>query len=584
VDETISDIVVDSEHAWTRVTAFLDVVFPKDAPEVRFYDRPAPVFNAFDLERQISDIYQRQVPLPSGGALVFDQTEALVAIDVNSGKSRSARDSETNAFETNKEAVDEICRQLRLRDMGGLVVCDLIDMRSPRHRREIEQRFRQNLKKDRAKSTVGPISEFGLVELTRQRMRPSVRKAHFSECPHCTGSGEVRMPDSTAAEALRRVLTLFGSDRIHRVEMVCSVRVASVLLSSRRDQLIEIERDSGKRIDVRISEAIAADRVDLYAYDDRGADVEIERLPSPPLPRLAELPVEPPEEPAEPRGDGEEPVESRPRRRRRRRKAQPADATAMLLSGAFDDLPEVADDEPSVLDQLRAKESRERAERKAREAEAKAAAGAEQIGDDAGQEAGEDSTTGDGERRGRKRRRRRGRNRDGQPRTDKARTTATAGDGDASPQDHAEGAEATSADAEDAAKGESTGGEGGTGDRKRRRRRRGGRGRRRESGAEAANPDGGPEAQGASSDRAGSSELGDGGRDGRRRGSRRSGTDAPGSGHEGGGSAPAPAAPATGESANGDAAKPKGVFRSLYGAALRRLNPGAARDALKKDS
>ncbi len=584
VDETISDIVVDSEHAWTRVTAFLDVVFPKDAPEVRFYDRPAPVFNAFDLERQISDIYQRQVPLPSGGALVFDQTEALVAIDVNSGKSRSARDSETNAFETNKEAVDEICRQLRLRDMGGLVVCDLIDMRSPRHRREIEQRFRQNLKKDRAKSTVGPISEFGLVELTRQRMRPSVRKAHFSECPHCTGSGEVRMPDSTAAEALRRVLTLFGSDRIHRVEMVCSVRVASVLLSSRRDQLIEIERDSGKRIDVRISEAIAADRVDLYAYDDRGADVEIERLPSPPLPRLAELPVEPPEEPAEPRGDGEEPVESRPRRRRRRRKAQPADATAMLLSGAFDDLPEVADDEPSVLDQLRAKESRERAERKAREAEAKAAAGAEQIGDDAGQEAGEDSTTGDGERRGRKRRRRRGRNRDGQPRTDKARTTATAGEGDASPQDHAEGAEATSADAEDAAKGESTGGEGGTGDRKRRRRRRGGRGRRRESGAEAANPDGGPEAQGASSDRAGSSELGDGGRDGRRRGSRRSGTDAPGSGHEGGGSAPAPAAPATGESADGDAAKPKGVFRSLYGAALRRLNPGAARDALKKDS
>ena len=164
VDDTVSDIVVDSEHAWTRVTAFLDVVFPKDAPRVLYYGKPAPIFTAFDLERQIGDIYQRTVPLPSGGALVFDQTEALVAIDVNSGKSRSARDSETNAFETNKEAVDEICRQLRLRDMGGLVVCDLIDMRSPRHRREIEERFQANLRKDRAKTTMGRISEFGLVE------------------------------------------------------------------------------------------------------------------------------------------------------------------------------------------------------------------------------------------------------------------------------------------------------------------------------------------------------------------------------------------------------------------------------------
>ena len=333
VDDTISDIVVDSVSAWNRVTAFLDVVFPKDAPRVLFYGKPAPIFTAFDLERQIGDIYQRAVPLPSGGALVFDQTEALVAIDVNSGKSRSARDSETNAFETNKEAVDEICRQLRLRDMGGLVVCDLIDMRSPRHRREIEERFQQNLRKDRAKTTVARISEFGLVELTRQRMRPSVRKAHFAECPHCAGGGEVRIPDSTAGEALRRVMTLFGSDRVHRVEMVCSVRVASVLLSSRRDQIFDIERETGKRIDVRISEAIAGDRVDLYAYDDRGADVETERLPTPTLPRLDELPEEPPEETVEQAYEAGEASEPR-RRRRRRKKAQPADATAMRRVGA----------------------------------------------------------------------------------------------------------------------------------------------------------------------------------------------------------------------------------------------------------
>jgi ribonuclease E len=604
VDETISDIVVDSEHAWTRVTAFLDVVFPKDAPEVRFYDRPAPIFTAFDLERQIADIYQRQVPLPSGGALVFDQTEALVAIDVNSGKSRSARDSETNAFETNKEAVDEICRQLRLRDMGGLVVCDLIDMRSPRHRREIEERFRNNLRKDRAKTTLGSISEFGLVELTRQRMRPSVRKAHFAECPHCTGSGEVRMPDSTAAEALRRVLTLTGSDRVHRVEMVCSVRVASVLLSSRRDQLIEIERETGKRVDVRISEAIAADRVDLYAYDDRGADVEIERLPHPPLPRLAELPEEPPEEapePGVPQGEGE----ARPRRRRRRKKVQPADATAMLLSGAFDDLPEVSDDEPSVLEQLRAREQAERqareAERKARAAE-RAASG--EATEDATAEAGETSNEGDegGDRRGRRRgRRRRGRDR-------QRSESGTSGSGDAGTEASTEAGGETKAESGDVAPGTESdrSAEGDGGERRgRRRRRRRGRGRDREGSTDGASApteggDGGsteggdPGSEPASEGHEGGGSGEDGERRGRRRRRRGGRGRGRGDGGQGGGGSgessgggPSSAAPSTppsspAPSASGDA-KPKGVFRSLYGAALRRLNPGAARDAMKKD-
>jgi ribonuclease E len=602
VDETVSDIVVDSEHSWSRVTAFLDVVFPKDAPEVRYYGRPAPIFTAFDLERQIGDIYQRQVPLPSGGALVFDQTEALVAIDVNSGKSRSARDSETNAFETNKEAVDEICRQLRLRDMGGLVVCDLIDMRSPRHRREIEERFRNNLKKDRAKTTVGNISEFGLVELTRQRMRPSVRKAHFAECPHCTGSGEVRMPDSTAAEALRRVLTLTGSDRVHRVEMVCSVRVASVMLSSRRDQLIEIERDSGKRVDVRISEAIAADRVDLYAYDDRGADVEIERLPHPPLPRLAELPDEPPEEAPEPGAPLEE-GEHRPRRRRRRKKVQPADATAMLLSGAFDDLPEVADDEPSVLEQLRAREQAERqardAERKARDAERKAA-GESSEGETA--EGGEASAEGEegGDRRGRRRRRRgRGRGRD---RAESGAAPAAEG---------AEPAEGSGEGGDPAPAGESdAGGEGGEGGerrgRRRRRRRRGGRDRAEGAPAGDASESGdqgegnpGGDAEGGAPEGQDSHPGEGGGEGGERRGRRRrrrggrgrgrgeGGGEGGGSSHGSGDHAPSAgggdASPPPSSGGSSSDAKPKGMFRSLYGAALRRLNPGAARDAMKKD-
>jgi ribonuclease E len=611
VDDTISDIVVDSVSAWNRVTAFLDVVFPKDAPRVLFYGKPAPIFTAFDLERQIGDIYQRAVPLPSGGALVFDQTEALVAIDVNSGKSRSARDSETNAFETNKEAVDEICRQLRLRDMGGLVVCDLIDMRSPRHRREIEERFQQNLRKDRAKTTVARISEFGLVELTRQRMRPSVRKAHFAECPHCAGGGEVRIPDSTAGEALRRVMTLLGSDRVHRVEMVCSVRVASVLLSSRRDQIFDIERETGKRIDVRISEAIAGDRVDLYAYDDRGADVEIERLPTPSLPRLDELPEEPPEETVDQAYESGEASEPR-RRRRRRKKAQPADATAMLLSGAFDDLPEVADDEPSVLVALRQKEAQERAakeaERRARDAERRAAGeDVPEEGAASESEAGEGSGEEGGERRGRRRRRRRGRDRqresgDAQPAAAEGATEGAAGD---SAPEGSESSDGTTGDRE---------GDTGEGGRRRRRRRRGGRGRNRDRAEGSGGGEGSGESSGAdSSEGASDGTAGDGpdggesshdqgeqggeaGEGGERRGRRRRrrggrGRDRREGGESGGGSGqadsggssapnPAPSAPAPAAS---DAAKPKFTFRSIFGLGKRPLTPGAARDAMKKD-
>ena len=127
-------------------------------------------------------------------------TEAMVAIDVNSGRSRSARDSETNAFNTNKEAVDEIARQLRLRDLGGIIVSDLIDMRSSKHRREIEERLEGNLRRDRAKTTTLEISDFGIMEMTRQRMRPGLHKGSYMDCPHCQGSGEVRVPDAVAAD------------------------------------------------------------------------------------------------------------------------------------------------------------------------------------------------------------------------------------------------------------------------------------------------------------------------------------------------------------------------------------------------
>ncbi len=352
LDSSIEAVVVDSESALDRASTFLSVIAPRSSPPVRYFGGKAPIFHAFDVERQIEMIHAREVPLPSGGALVFDQAEALVAIDVNSGKSRSARDSETNAYRTNCEAVEEICRQLRLRDLGGLVVCDMIDMRAAKHRKDIEDRFNAAFKKDRARTTVLPVSDFGIVEITRQRMRPSLRKTHYAECPACAGHGEIRLPDSVAADALRRAGSLLAHDRIRRVELVVPVRVASSLLSSRRGQLTRIERSFEKRIDVRISEALGLDRYDIYAYDDRNADVEIDRLPALPAPKIADLPTAAPiavELPDEDEDGDEAPAR---KGRRRRRKPGPADAAAIALAGGFEPDPEdeaePVDDSPAA--------------------------------------------------------------------------------------------------------------------------------------------------------------------------------------------------------------------------------------------
>ncbi|MGD1917089.1 MAG: Rne/Rng family ribonuclease [Phycisphaerales bacterium] len=280
----VTEIIIDDPTALARAERFLKIAHPRSRPSLKRYTGKAPIFAAFGIEQQIQNIHSREVPLPSGGRLIFDETEALVAIDVNSGRSRSAKDAETNAFKTNMEAADEICRQLRLRDMGGLVINDLIDMRHASNRKAIEQRFTERLGRDRAKSTILPISEFGLLEMTRQRMRASHERTHFAECPMCKGRGVIRRPDSVAAEALRELALIASYDKIARVEMVVSAQVASHLLSGRRKQLSRIERTSGTITEVRVSETMSAERFVLYGYDGTGNDVELEKLPKLPNP------------------------------------------------------------------------------------------------------------------------------------------------------------------------------------------------------------------------------------------------------------------------------------------------------------
>ena len=261
-------VIVDDLTAARRAADFLRVASPRSKTEVVYYDDPVPLLHRKGIERQIGLIGAREVPLPSGGALVIDQTEALVAIDVNSGKSRKARDAETNALHTNLEAVDEICRQLRLRDLGGIVVNDLIDMRPAGNRRKVEARMRDNLKKDRAKTRVGPISTFGLLEMTRQRMRPSLRKSIHAECRHCEGLGYTQSSESVVLNVMRQLALIMQRDDVARVELTISPDVAFQLLNRKRNELTHIEEEHGKQVLVRVGGG-RIDYIAIDAYDSR---------------------------------------------------------------------------------------------------------------------------------------------------------------------------------------------------------------------------------------------------------------------------------------------------------------------------
>ena len=284
VTPDITRIIIDEEGAVARAAQFMKIVSPRSSVKVMRYTGGRPIFHAFGIEQQIATTHAREVPRPSGGRLVIDETEAIVAIDVNSGKSRAARDAETNAYKTNVEAVEVICRQIRLRDLGGIVINDMIDMRSAAHRKAIEQLFRDRLKRDRAKSSIAPISPFGILEMTRQRMRGSLSSQHYSECPTCRGKGLVQKPHSVASDAMREVAVLMEHDKVQRVELVVSGRVAGELLSNRRGSINRIERSTGKSIEVRVSDTLAIDRYTIYAYDANGVDVNPDKLSKPKSP------------------------------------------------------------------------------------------------------------------------------------------------------------------------------------------------------------------------------------------------------------------------------------------------------------
>jgi len=265
----IDRIVCDDLTAARRARDFLAVANPRAKSKVVHYDDPVPLFHRMGIEEQLDHMKAREVPLPSGGALVIDQTEALVAIDVNSGKSRAAKDAETNAYKTNLEAVDEIARQLRLRDLGGLVVLDLIDMRPMKNRKTVETKFRNNLKKDRARTRIGPISQFGLLEMTRQRMRPSLVKSIYQDCDHCNGRGYTMSPESVILSVMRRLALVMHRDDVARIELTISPDVAFHMLNRKRGELVSLEEKYGKPVMVRVGGG-TVDFVNIVAINAKG--------------------------------------------------------------------------------------------------------------------------------------------------------------------------------------------------------------------------------------------------------------------------------------------------------------------------
>ncbi len=284
----IKRIIVDDAQAARRAQDFLRIAMPRGAAKVYYYDKPIPLFDAFSVEPQIASMNHREVPMPSGGSLVIDTTEAMVAIDVNSGKFRDKGDAESTAYHTNQEAVDEIARQLRLRDLGGVLVLDLIDMYQNKHRREIERRFKENLKKDRARSKTLKINELGLLSLTRQRMRPSLKRSINEVCPTCEGRGVVRTAESVTLDVMRQVAVVLSAQPVHKIEVRIAPTVGAMVLNRKRHALHLLEEHLEKRVQFIFDDNLNPDEVQITALDARGSKLDIDKLPQPKAPKLGD--------------------------------------------------------------------------------------------------------------------------------------------------------------------------------------------------------------------------------------------------------------------------------------------------------
>jgi len=248
----ITEILIDCPDTFKEVQDFIGMIAPKQKKIVKLFKGEKPIFSKYQLEEQISSIYKREVQLKSGGCLVIEQTEAMVTIDVNSGKSTKKKNIEETAFHTNLEAAEEVARQLRLRDMGGLIVVDFIDMKERKHKAEITKRLKKHLKVDKAKTKVGGITTFGLLEMSRQRIRHSITYGSYESCKHCNGRGTTPSVETQGMAFLRQLNLKTIKSEIRQVNCFIPREVAYYILNNKRGELVEIESKRNVSITIEI--------------------------------------------------------------------------------------------------------------------------------------------------------------------------------------------------------------------------------------------------------------------------------------------------------------------------------------------
>ena len=271
--EDVGRILIDEPAAYERAKEFLELVMPKYAPRLQLYEGKEPLFHRYGLEEEIGRIHQRKVPLKGGGSIVIDQTEALVAIDVNSGSFRTEKSAEENAYQMNLIAAKEIARQLRLRDLGGVIVNDFIDMRKEKDRRGVEKALHDAMKRDRARTKILRTSPFGLIEMTRQRIRPSLRKSIFRDCPTCTGTGTVKTAESMAIEVMRTLHLSESRDDVTRLTVTVHDEVATWINNRKRREITQFEDRTHIQLHVVGKDGVSPEHLVFDAWDTSGRSI-----------------------------------------------------------------------------------------------------------------------------------------------------------------------------------------------------------------------------------------------------------------------------------------------------------------------
>lgn len=277
VTTDMDTILVDGEEAYNRAREFLKLVMPRQAHTLQHYTGKDPMFHKYKLEDEIASIHRREVRLPEGGSIVIDQTEALVAIDVNSGTFRIDDSADETSYRVNLAAAREIARQLRLRDLGGVIVNDFIDMRREKHRRGVERALQDAMKRDRARTRILRTSPFGLIEMTRQRIRPSLKKTMYNDCPCCGGRGVVKTDESMALDVIRMLMLATQQPRCKVVTVRVNEKVASYLNNQRRKSIADLETEGKMRIEIRGSDSVFPEHLELDCRDEAGHQVPLPR-------------------------------------------------------------------------------------------------------------------------------------------------------------------------------------------------------------------------------------------------------------------------------------------------------------------